>query len=323
MMLDLTVAICMYNAEAYIEKTLQSVLSQTFQQFHLLIIDDKSTDGSIAKVRRFLGDADYAYELIEFKENHGICFARNYAERHTTTRYIMFLDADDMLYPDAIEKMFGKIISDPDLMAVGCYMEWIDNDGKKIGGGIYLGTKTKEEFFEKASHNKLIFMQATAIYDREIAISVGGYDIDSFPKDSSIRYQDYCEDLDLWTRMSDLYVKGKAIIVLPEVLYKYRKAGGLSSNSYNMILKMRYVKKNLLRRRNGERNHTFEEFMNSLTDEEKNNIRRDAIAADSLRNGVFYLREHRLLKGIRELFRSIQARPFYIIDKIRHNILKR
>ena len=90
-----------------------------------------------------------------------------------------------------------------------------------------------------------------------------------------------------------------------------------------MILKMRYVKKNLLRRRSGERNHTFEEFMNSLTDEEKNNIRRDAIAADSLRNGVFYLREHRLLKGIRELFRSIQARPFYIIDKIRHNILKR
>ena len=322
-MIDLTVAICMYNAEAYIEKTLRSVLDQSFQQFHLLVIDDKSIDGSIAIVRRILGDADYAYELVEFEENHGICFARNYAERHTTTRYIMFLDADDMLYPDAIEKMYRKIISDPDLMAVGCYMEWIDNEDKKIGGGIYLGTKTKEEFYEKASHNKLIFMQATAIYDREIALSVGGYDIDSFPKDSSVRYQDYCEDLDLWTRMSDLYVKGKAIIVLPEVLYQYRKAGGLSSNSYTMILKMRYVKKNLIRRRSGERNLTFEEFLKALTDDEKDNIKRDAIAADSLRNGVFYLRKHRFLKGIREFLRSVKARPLYIVDKIRHNIIRR
>ena len=90
-----------------------------------------------------------------------------------------------------------------------------------------------------------------------------------------------------------------------------------------MILKMRYVKKNLIRRRSGERNLTFEEFMKALTDDEKNNIKRDAIAADSLRNGVFYLRKHRFLKGIREFLRSVKARPLYIVDKIRHNIIRR
>lgn len=51
---DLTLAICMYNAERYIEETLGCVMEQTIQNFHLLIIDDCSTDGSLDKVERFL-----------------------------------------------------------------------------------------------------------------------------------------------------------------------------------------------------------------------------------------------------------------------------
>lgn len=50
---DLTLAICMYNAERYIEETLGCVMEQTIQNFHLLIIDDCSTDGSLDKVERF------------------------------------------------------------------------------------------------------------------------------------------------------------------------------------------------------------------------------------------------------------------------------
>ncbi len=321
-MIDLTVAICMYNAEAYIEKTLKSVLDQTFSDFHLLIIDDKSTDGSVAKVRQFFCNKDYQYEFVEFTENQGICRARHEAEQRCQTKYLMFLDADDILYPQAIEKMYKRITSDEKLMAVGCYLEYIDEKDRKIGGGIFLGEKTKEDFYEKARNKKLIFMQPTAIYLLEASMRVGGHHINGYPAGKP-RYQDYCEDLDLWTRMSDLYTEGKAIVVVPEVLCKYRKAGGLSSNSYNMILKMRYVKKNLLRRRNGQLNLTFIEFLDSLSKKEKDNIRKDALAADSLRNGAFYLRKHQFLKGLREIFRSIHARPMYIIDKIKHNLLRR
>ena len=153
----------------------------------------------------------------------------------------MFLDADDILLPDAIKKMWDKIKSDQDLIAVGCYLDYIDENDIKIGGGLYLGETTKEGFILKAAAGKLIFMQPTAIYDRDAALSVGGYIIDGFPSGKP-RYQDYCEDLDLWTRMSDLYIEGKAIVVIPETLCLYRKGGGLSSNSFNMILKMRYTK---------------------------------------------------------------------------------
>jgi len=315
---DLTLAICIYNAEQYIEETLQSVMAQTMQDFHLLIVNDCSTDNSVNKIHHFFKNNPRQYELFFFKENKGIGYARHFAERHATTKYMMFLDADDLLYPQAIEKMYSKIKSDIDLMAVGCYLEYIDDKGKKIGGGIFLGETTKDGFYTKASKAKLIFMQPTAVYDREIALSVGGYIIDGYPTGMP-RYQDYCEDLDLWTRLSDLYNQGKANIVIPEVLCKYRKASGLSSSSFNMSIKMRYTKQNLLRRRSGKCELTFIEFYDSLTKNEFKQIKRGAAAADNLRNAVFYLRKLSLLNGVGCLIKSIWYKPGYIFDKIKSN----
>lgn len=316
--MNLTLAICLYNAEKYIAETLQSVCGQTMQDFHLLIVNDCSTDNSVAVVEEFFSGHPRQYELISFESNKGIGYARHYAERHAGTPYMMFLDADDILLPEAVETMYSKITSDPDLMAVGCYLEYINESGKQIGGGLFLGETTKEGFYEKARNRKLIFMQPTAIYDRELALSVGGYVVDGYPEGKP-RYQDYCEDLDLWTRMSDLYKEGKAIVVVPEVLCLYRKGGGLSSSTFNMILKMRYTKTNLLRRRKGEQELTFIEFYNGLTEKEINGFRRDAKAADSLRNGVFYLKRKNIFRAVWLIVQSVWYRPSYILDKLKHN----
>lgn len=316
--MNLTLAICLYNAERYITETLQSVMHQTMQNFHLLIINDCSTDNSVAEVEHFFSKHLRQYELVSFEKNQGIGYARHFAERHATTPYMMFLDADDILKPNAIETMYRKITSDNDLMAVGCYLEYINENGKKIGGGLFLGETTKEGFYEKAKNKKLIFMQPTAIYNRELALSVGGYQINGYPEGKP-RYQDYCEDLDLWTRMSDLYKEGKAIVVIPKVLCSYRKGGGLSSSTFNMILKMRYTKTNLLRRRNGEKELTFIEFYNSLSGKELNGYKRDAKAADALRNGVFYLKRKNIIKATWLILQSMWYRPSYILDKLKHN----
>ena len=321
-MMDLTLAICLYNAEKYIVETLKSVMNQTFQGFHLLIVDDHSTDGSVALVEKFFKENPRQYELVRFEENRGIGYARHFAERHATTQYMMFLDSDDVLYPHAVEAMYNKVKSDDDLMAVGCYLEYIDGRGKKLGGGLFLGETTKEGFYKKAERAKLIFMQPTAVYDREVALSVGGYVVDGYPVGKP-RYQDYCEDLDLWTRMSDLYVEGKAIIVIPEVLCKYRKVGGLSSSTFNMSLKMCYTKTNLLRRRRGERDLTFIEFYESLSDEELKSLKRNAAAADSLRNAVFYLHRGNLVMCACLVMKSVCHKPSYLFDKIKNNLVRR
>ena len=321
-MTNLTLAICVYNAEKYIKETLQSIMAQTMQNFNLLIVNDCSTDGSVAIIEQFFTENPRQYELISFKENGGIAHARHFAERHAQTRYMMFLDADDILYPIAIEKMYKKILSDEDLMAVGCYLEYINEKGDKIGGGLFLGEKTKEKFYEKAAAKKLFFMQPTAIYNRKFALSVGGYVIKGFPTGKP-RYQDFCEDLDLWTRMSDLYKEGKAIIVIPEILCKYRKGSGLSSNSFNMIIKMRYTKANLLRRRNSEKELTFIEFKDSLSPDELKKMEKDAMAADALRQGYYALKKGRIFTFIGKIATSICNNPGYIVDKFKHNVLRR
>lgn len=162
-------------------------------------------------------------------------------------------------------------------------------------------------------------MQPTAIYNREIALSVGGYMIDGFREDKP-RFRDYCEDLDLWTRMSDLYVENKAIVVVPEVLCKYRKhEQGLSASSFNMNIRMRHIKTNLLRRRAGEQELTFIDFYNSLSEKEIDKLKRDAIVGDLLRKGIMMIKQRKLIAGGYFVMKSIVMNPRYFYQKVKKN----
>jgi glycosyltransferase involved in cell wall biosynthesis len=316
---DVTLAICAYNCEQYIEETLSCIMAQTFQGFELLIVNDCSTDKTLSVIERFFENNPRQHELINFKENQGIGYARHFAERHAKTTYMLFIDADDLPYPALVDILYNKIDSDNDLMGVGCYLEYIDQKGKKLGGGLFLGESSKTKFIEKAAAKKLIFMQPTAIYNRELSLSVGGYIINGYSAGKP-RYQDYCEDLDLWTRMSDLYTIGKAIVVVPEVLCGYRKhQQGLSASSFNMIIRIRHIKKNLLRRRVGEKELTFIEFYNSLSVAEMKKLRCNSVVADSLRNGVFLLKKGHIIKGCYYILKSIVLKPSYLWEKLMKN----
>ena len=297
---DLTLAICMYNAEKYIEETLLCIMAQTKQDFYLMIINDCSTDSSADVVNRFFVDHPRQYEMVNLPENRGLAFGRRYVEEHADTKYLLFVDADDCPLPLFVEKLYDKISSDSQLMAVGCYLEYMNLDGKKTKGGIFIGETSKNGFYQKALKEKLIFMASTSIYNREVALSVGGHNIYGFPEGKP-RYQDLCEDLDLWTRMSDLYVDGKAIIVVPEVLYKYRKGDGISTGAYGMLLRMRHIKTNLKRRRSGENELSFIDFQNSLSEKEITSLKKEATAVNSFRNAYYYLKKGNFLLFIKVL----------------------
>lgn len=321
-MTNLTIAICLYNAEKYIRETLESVMAQTMQDFHLLIVNDCSTDGSVAVVEEFFAQHPRQHEIVTLEKNGGIAKARNFAIAHADTKYFLFIDSDDLLESTLVEKEYSKITQDKELIGVSCWNDFIDEKSKKVHGGTFLGEKSKEGFIEKASRKKLIFLPIHTMFKREYAIKAGSICIHGFPEGRP-RYQDFCEELDLWTRMSDFYKEGKAIITIPEVLYHYRKTDGLSSNHFNMIIKMRYTKCNLLLRREGKKELTFIEFYSSLGEKEINSLNRDAKAADSLRNGVFYLKHKNIFKAFWEISKSIYYRPGYIFDKLKHNFLKK
>ena len=66
--IDLTLAICIYNTELYIVETLQSVMQQTMQDFYLLIVNDCSTDESVKIVKQFFTEHSRQYELVDLKK---------------------------------------------------------------------------------------------------------------------------------------------------------------------------------------------------------------------------------------------------------------
>lgn len=319
--MDLTVAICMYNAERFVRETLECLARQSRQDFELLIVNDCSTDNSVDVVRSFFDENPRQYKLVTMPVNQGLAAGRRWVELNATTKYLLFVDADDCPLPRFVEKLYDKISSDDDLIAVGCHLGYINIQGKPMRGGIFLGETTKGGFYTKASKEKLIFMASTSIYDRKVALSVGGHNTEGFPVGKP-RYQDMCEDLDLWTRMSDLYRDKKAIVVIPEVLYRYRKGDGMSMNSTNMIMRMRHIKTNLKRRRRGQSELSFIDVINNMPPGEMKRLRREAKGADNLRRAYYAARKFHFWDATTALIASVIANPGYIVQKVKHNLLR-
>ena len=312
---EITLAICMYNAEKYIEETLACIKAQTMQDFHLLLVDDCSTDRTVEYVERFFQQKQRQYELVKLAQNQGIAYGRNFALHHAQTKYLIFVDSDDLPLPQLLEKEYQVLSNDENLIAVSSWSQFIDAKSKKMRGGLFIGDTTKAQFLKRAQAAKRVYLPIQTMFDRAAAIRVGGFSLDGYP-DGKPRYRDFCEDLDLWTRLSDLYAEGKYIIVLPEVLYLYRKSEGLSSSHFNMIIKMEYVKVNLRRRRRGVEEMSFIDYYNSLSEIERARLQKDSHAADCLRNGIFYIREKKIIRGLALLFECVWNHPSYIIDKV-------
>ncbi len=83
-----------YNSQKYLSKMISSVISQTYTDWQLIIVDDCSTDNSVKVIEKFL-KLDHRIKLIKLKKNKGQAFARNKAINVAKGRYITFLDSDD------------------------------------------------------------------------------------------------------------------------------------------------------------------------------------------------------------------------------------
>lgn len=98
-----TVVIPVYNTKKYLEKCVDSITGQTFQNIEILLIDDGSTDGS-AELCDELGEKDDRIRVIH-KQNGGAATARNLGMDIAQGKYIMFIDSDDWLDSDAVETL--------------------------------------------------------------------------------------------------------------------------------------------------------------------------------------------------------------------------
>ncbi|MBQ8784417.1 MAG: glycosyltransferase family 2 protein [Alphaproteobacteria bacterium] len=102
-----TVVIPVYNVEKYLEQCLDSVINQTYKDIEIICINDGSTDNSITILEKY-ALSDNRIKIIS-QTNQGISAARNAGIKVATGKYITFLDSDDFLSRDAIEKMVTAI----------------------------------------------------------------------------------------------------------------------------------------------------------------------------------------------------------------------
>lgn len=321
-MKDLTICILAYNAEKYIQQTLESLEVQE-STAQILIVVDGASDGTEAICRDCAKKSNKKIEIHTFEENHGTAYCRNWALENATTEFMMFFDSDDIAKKELVKILHDTIIKDDNCIAVSCQAKYIDEAGNKLPGGMYFQMPDKDSFVKRAREGKFMFMLPATIFRREYALRAGGYRQDGFPV-GEIRYQDLSEDLDLWSRMSDFYSDEKYMIIIPKTLYYYRKrVGSLSATKeqqFAMSLKMKFIKCNLKRRRAGESEITFTEFLAQRTTWEKFNEKRCFYSEYYYRQSAFAFAGHNYAKAIMCLPISVILNPKYLFQKIVSNI---
>ncbi len=126
-----SVIIPTYNRENYILATLDSVFKQSFRDFEIVIVDNCSTDNTVAMLeQRFSSHPQI--KLIKNEKNLERSRARNVGIEHASGDYVTFLDSDDFFYPDCLKDAHAFTLAHPELKIFHNFYELIDSEGKLV-----------------------------------------------------------------------------------------------------------------------------------------------------------------------------------------------
>ena len=101
----ISIIVPVYNLENYIEKTIEQLISQTYKNLEIILVDDGSTDKSLELCNTFAKRDNRI--LVVHQENCGVSVARNTGIKHATGEYIGFTDSDDYITLDYAEKLYN------------------------------------------------------------------------------------------------------------------------------------------------------------------------------------------------------------------------
>jgi GT2 family glycosyltransferase/SAM-dependent methyltransferase len=215
------VAIATYNHAHYLGAALDSVLRQTVRPDEIIVVDDGSSDDPAAVVEAYSG-----VRLVR-QPNQGLSAARNTALRIAAADFILFLDADDLLTPLAIEAGLACFRENPQAGFVyGGHLR-VDDGLRPLGEARFspIGPDPHASFLT----GNFVGMHATALYDRARLLGIGGFD-------TTLRR---CEDYDVYLRMS----RSHGVASHPDTVALYRIHGSnMSRNSREMLRWIEHVR---------------------------------------------------------------------------------
>jgi glycosyltransferase involved in cell wall biosynthesis len=181
-----SVVIPAYNQAEYLGDAIQSVLSQTYQDFEIIVIDDGSTDKTPLVANEFSENVCYIRQ-----ENKGLAGARNTGIQNAKGTYIALIDSDDIWLPIFLQKMMALVADVPDAIVYYCSARYIDAKGNElpqIVASKFVPDETMYETLVKAN----FIIPSTVVMLRSAVLAAGLFD-DSFRA---------CEDWDLWLRLA-------------------------------------------------------------------------------------------------------------------------
>ena len=150
-----------FNAEATLEKTVASVLAQSYSDWELILIDDHSTDATYTHVKRY-AEKDPRIKAVRMEANGGAAKARNRGIEMAQGQYIAFIDADDLWHPDKLKTQISLMESNNWALSFTSYKR-IDGGGKSLNNvGVPLRTN-----YKKLLKTNYIGC-STAIYDSKV-----------------------------------------------------------------------------------------------------------------------------------------------------------
>jgi alpha-1,3-rhamnosyl/mannosyltransferase len=201
---NVSVCIPTYNRECLLKETLDSVFAQTYKDFEVVIVDDGSTDGTKQMLERCGYNVRYCWQ-----ENAGDAAARNKLIGLAEGKYISFLDSDDLLHPDALERMVQAMPQDSEgVIVYGPYVA-IDKDGnilRRRKKKLYSGKITRYLF------ENILVHPSGSLFPKRVLVGAGGFDTTLA----------VCSDYDLWLRLSLKY----DFIGLQKPVFKRRRHSG-------------------------------------------------------------------------------------------------
>lgn len=200
----ISVILPVYNSAPYLAATIESILAQTLPDFELIVLNDGSTDNSVAIIHSF---SDNRIRYLE-QPNRGLVYTLNRGISEARGRYIARIDADDLCLPERFAKQAAWLDAHPQTALAGCFVTFINEQGEETG----IWPEDRNNYTAAQIRHTLPYLNCMAhpgIMARTEVMRAYRYN----------PAQQHIEDYDLWLRMQ---AEGEVMEKVPEVLLLYR-----------------------------------------------------------------------------------------------------
>lgn len=211
-----------YNGAEHLAEAIESILAQTLEEFELVIVDDSSTDASLAIARAC---EDPRIRILELPHNGGLAAALNAGIDAAVAPVIARQDQDDISDATRLEQQLAVLDANPHLVLVGTWARIVrlNDDGQWIESGSHRHPVADEELRVRLLWNNP-FVHSSVAFRRDDFVQAGRYGTDPV--------LNWPEDYDLWARMAAL---GELANIPTELLTYRQTAGGMSDANRDRI----------------------------------------------------------------------------------------